>query len=251
MKYNRPIAITIAGFDPTGGAGVLADVKTFEQHRVLGMSVLTGTTIQTESEFLEVNWFSAAAVIRQLEPLLENYQTLFFKIGIVSSLEMLEEIVVWLKTRIPDCQLVWDPVLAASSGFELHDAFEKDTLIRILKQIQLITPNVPEVRKLAGLEDEIEAAFHLGKYTNVLLKGGHSAVREGIDLLIQNGVPQEIPTQIQAKKQAKHGSGCILSSAITANLALGKALPEACLEAKKYIEERLASNPNLLAYHVA
>lgn len=251
MKYNRPIAVSIAGFDPTGGAGVLADVKTFEQFQVLGMGVLSATTIQTETEFLEVNWLSAGDIISQLEPLVANYKIAVVKIGIILSLADLGAVLTWLQVKIPGCKVVWDPVLAASSGFDFHPEIDQEVLINVLKQVYLITPNIPEARKLTGISDEIEAAFQLGEHTNVLLKGGHSSVREGLDVLIQDKKPVEIPIQLKEKMSAKHGSGCILSSAIAANLALGVNLHEACEKGKIYTEKRLASNSNLLAYHVA
>lgn len=250
MKYNRPIALSIAGFDPTGGAGVLADVKTFEQHQVLGFGVLSATTIQTENEFLDVNWLSAGDIISQLEPLVTNYSIAVVKVGIIESLETMDALVTWLLVKIPNCKIVWDPVLAASSGFDLHSEIESLLLNKILKRIYLLTPNVPEARKLTGLQDEIESGFQLGEYTNVLLKGGHSAVREGVDLLIENKRPVEIDVQTAGKKTEKHGSGCILSSAIAAGLAHGLTLALACEKGKEYTEKRLSSNHQLLAYHV-
>lgn len=251
MKYNRPIVFSIAGFDPTGGAGVLADIKTMERLATLGMGILTGTTIQTESEFREVHWLGFEEISSQLDPLLTYYRPGFIKIGIIEHIEVLQKLIGWIKKRLPEVLFIWDPVLAATSGFELHSTVNRDLLESVLKEIYLITPNVPEIRKLAGLEDEVEAAFYLGNFTNVLLKGGHSAVREGVDVLIQGKRPLEIGTQTAGKKTPKHGSGCILSSAITANLALGDSLQDACTKGKKYVEERLKSNPHLLAYHVA
>ncbi|WP_343636689.1 hydroxymethylpyrimidine/phosphomethylpyrimidine kinase [Fluviicola sp.] len=251
MKYKRPIVLSMAGFDPTGGAGVLADVKTFEQHRCLGMAVLTANTNQTESEFLSVDWFGKQTITAQLQPLLSTYEMAAVKIGIVQNLEILLELVALVRRTFPRIPIVWDPVLSASSGFELHDSWNEDWLNQILDSIDLITPNVHEVRRIAKMEDEIEAAFQLAKRTNVLLKGGHSAVRLGVDLLFEGGIPREIPSKSEtAKHPSKHGSGCILSAAIASSLALGKKLPEACREAKEYIEKRLSSNEYLLAYHV-
>lgn len=250
MNHNRPIAVSIAGFDPTGGAGVLADIKTFEQFHVLGMGVLSATTIQTERSFLKVNWLSYSEIIQQLEPLVANYAIAVVKIGIIESLETMDALVSWLLEMIPNCKIIWDPVLAASSGFELHSEIETSLLQGILKRIYLLTPNVPEARKLTGLLDEIESGFQLGEYTNVLLKGGHSAVREGVDLLIENKRPVDVDVKTAGKKTEKHGSGCILSSAIAAGLAQGWTLALACERGKEYTEKRLSSNKQLLAYHV-
>lgn len=250
MNYNRPIVLSIAGFDPTGGAGVLADVKTFEQFHVLGMGVLSATTVQTESSFMKVNWLSVPEIIQQLEPLVMNYTIEVVKIGIIESLKTMDTLVSWLLEKIPNCKIVWDPVLAASSGFELHSEIETSLLHGILRRIYLLTPNVPEARKLTDLLDEIESGFQLGEYTNVLLKGGHSALRVGVDLLIENKRPVEIDVQTAQKKTEKHGSGCMLSSAIAAGLAQGLTLELACEKGKEYTEKRLSSNHQLLAYHV-
>lgn len=251
MNYQRPIVLSIAGFDPTGGAGVLADVKTFEQHGCLGMAVLTGNTNQTESEFLAVNWFDKDAIISQLLPILENYRVAGVKIGIVENLDTLASVLALIKASFPQVPVIWDPVLAASSGFELHASWNRETLQRILELVYLVTPNINEVKKLTESEDEIAGALELARFTHVLLKGGHRSERLGVDLLFEGGIPVELPVQLEtADCSPKHGSGCILSAAITANLALGNDLPAACRNAKNYIEERLASNPHLLAYHV-
>lgn len=250
MKYKRPIVLSIAGFDPTGGAGVLADVKTCEQHGCLGMAVLTANTNQTETEFLSVDWLDKQTIIAQLEPILSTYELSALKIGIVENLDTLLELVSFVKRLKPAIPIVWDPVLSASSGFVLHQSWNEETLSQVLGLIDLITPNVHEVRRIAGIEDEIEGAFQLAKLTHVLLKGGHSSFRLGVDLLFEGGIPREIPSKSDPSKfAAKHGSGCILSSAIASNLALGKSLLESCQESKAYIEKRLSSNEYLLAYH--
>jgi len=249
MKYNRPIVLSIAGFDPTGGAGVLADLKTIEQHKCLGMAVQTANTVQTEDEFSSVEWFTEEKVLQQLNAILDNYAIAAVKIGIVQDLNALKAILSDVKQGF-DGPIVWDPVLAASTGFVLHDSWNFDVLCEVLKQVTLITPNIQEVRQLTGVKDEMEAAFLLANHTNVLLKGGHSSVRQGIDFLIENGVPSEIRSEEVLECTPKHGSGCILSAAIAANLALGNTLKDSCFLAKQYIEQCLSSNPNLLSYHV-
>jgi hydroxymethylpyrimidine/phosphomethylpyrimidine kinase len=251
MKYKHPIVLSIAGFDPTGGAGVLADVKTCEQHLCLGMGVLTSNTIQTETDFLAVDWFDKKSIRNQLLPILNTYEVSAVKIGIIENLDSMLEVVTSIKSVFPKIPIVWDPVLAASSGFELHTSWNKESLADILGMIDLITPNVNEIKKIAQNEDEIEAGFQLAKMTHVLLKGGHSSVRLGVDLLFEGSVPREIPSKLDSVNcTPKHGSGCILSSAIASNLAHGKPLYESCQEAKHYIEKRLSSNEYLLAYHV-
>ncbi len=119
----------------------------------------------------------------------------------------------------------------------------------VLKHVFLITPNFIEVCQLTGNENAKEAAMLLSKQCRVYLKGGHSVQERGIDFLYQGGEPlQFLPSETTLSQ--KHGSGCMLSSAMAAHIALGKSLEEACRLAKNYIEKLLKSNENLLAYHV-
>ncbi len=262
MNYNRPIVLSIAGFDPCGGAGVLADIKTFEQHQCLGMAVNTSITNQTEDNFIGVNWFSSEEIIEHIKPLINKYHIEFVKIGIIENLNTLHTVVSFLKEQNKNITIVWDTVLSASTGFNLMEAIDKSKLEEVLKNIYLITPNTNEVKKLSGLENEKEAAKFLSNYSHVLLKGGHSKENEGVDFLYlklvastplshQESTPLSLKKQTTLNIYPKHGSGCILSSAITANLALGNDLDTACQKSKLYIETILSSNPNLLAYHVA
>ncbi len=251
MNYNRPIVLSIAGFDPCAGAGVLADIKTFEQHQCLGMAVNTSITNQVEDKFISVKWFSSEEIIEYIKPLINKYKIDFVKIGIIENLDTLHKVVSYLKQTNKAIKIIWDTVLSASSGFNFIDNLDKTKLIEVLQNIYLITPNTNEVKKLSGLESEQDAAKYLSNYCQVLLKGGHSIDKEGIDFLFSNNNITEIQKQTSSTISPKHGSGCILSSSITANLALGNDIETACIKAKKYIETILNSNTNLLAYHVA
>lgn len=251
MSYNRPIVLSIAGFDPCGGAGVLADIKTFEQHRCLGMAINTAITKQVEDKFISVDWLPLSAIMDQIKILTDRYEIRFVKIGIIENLNTLSEVVGYLKQRNKNSVIVWDPVLAASSGFNFIETLDKEKLQDLLKNIRLITPNVNEAKKMSGLNDETTAAAYLASYCDVLLKGGHSKENEGIDFLFSNNNITEIKKQIVQPVYPKHGSGCILSAAVISQLALGADLETACKKAKQYIEILLNSNSNLLAYHVA
>lgn len=251
MNYNRPIVLSIAGFDPCGGAGVLADIKTFEQHQCLGMAVNTSITNQVENNFISVNWFSVDEIIEHIKPLIEKYKIEFVKIGIIQNIDMLNEVVSYLKQQNKDIKIIWDTVLSSSSGFNFIDNLNKTKLIKVLQNIYLITPNTNEAKNLSGLESEHEAAKFLSSFCNVLLKGGHSKENKGVDFLFSNHSQLTINHQQSTIMYPKHGSGCILSSAITANLALENDLETACIKSKNYTETILSSNTNLLAYHVA
>lgn len=249
MKYNRPIVISIAGFDPSGGAGVLADVKTFEQHNCLGMAVVSALTVQTENQFISVDWLSAEKIIEQLKPLMENYDCSVVKIGIVKDIDTLIEVVNFICSQDNNIKIIWDTILAASSGFNLIENVDAKKLKELLIHLYLITPNTNEALKLTCSHNESEAANFLSKYCYVLLKGGHSILNKGIDKLFYEDQVIDFKPSSDLFYE-KHGSGCILSSAIASNLAQGNDLETACQQAKQYIEKILNSNSKLLAYHV-
>ena len=249
MSANRPFVLTIAGFDPSGGAGILADAKTFEQHHVYGFAMNTGNTIQTENEFFEIQWTDLAFVLNSMEKLFDNYTIKAVKIGIIPSLNYLREIVWVVKKLSPKTKIVWDTVLKSTTEFDFINIKNQAFLIEILKEVDLITPNYDEILQLSSEEINAETiAKNLSEYCAVLLKGGHNPHEIGIDYLYTgNEILRLVPNSTLA--YGKHGSGCVLSSAITANLALGQDLKTACSNAKKYIETYLQSNQTKLGYH--
>ena len=246
---QRPYILSIAGYDPSGGAGVLADIKTAEFHQCMGMGVLTANTIQTEDTFVSVGWIEEIQIVKQLEILLTRYQFGAIKIGIIESFERLKTIINKVKEYQPDVFIIWDTVLSASSGFDFVYEINQEALITLLKSIDLITPNANEVHKLTGDEDVYQGAKELSKHTNILLKGGHRTDKMGVDTLFYNGLEVDfLPTNTQVFP--KHGSGCMLSSAIASNIALGNTINLACEKSKRFIEKQLLSNHSLLAYYV-
>jgi hydroxymethylpyrimidine/phosphomethylpyrimidine kinase len=249
MPDARPYALSIAGFDPSGGAGVLADVKTFEMHRVYGFGVCAALTVQTDTDFLKVQWLGAREIIEQLEPLVKKFCIQACKIGVVKNLEVLLEVILYLKKRQHDTQIVLDPVLKASAGFPFHGSVEPMKLTDILRKIRLITPNYDEVQQLHGKLPPSEAAQSLAAHCAVLLKGGHNPEAPGTDYLFEQETCIALEPTVPAV-YPKHGSGCVLSAAIAANLALGSTLTEACRRGKRYTESFLSSNQSLLGYHI-
>ena len=249
MEYNRSIVISIAGFDPTGGAGVLADIKTIEQHNCLGFGVLTSTTIQTEREVFAVNWLSESEIINQLKPLLEHYTIKAVKIGIVNQLSTLKAICERIKAKDKTISIVWDPVLSATSGVPFLEGITRDELHECLGLIDLVTPNAIEILELSGCSNEEEGAKLMSQVTSVLVKGGHSIASPGTDILYTKEKVVGIHSNVNEYFD-KHGTGCILSSAITSNIAKGNSLEQSCRNAKNYLETTANSNPQRLAYHV-
>lgn len=255
MNKTRPYCLTIAGFDPSGGAGVLADIKTFEANKVNGMAVVTGLTFQNDSEFEGVEWVETEKIIRQIEVLLRKFQFEFIKIGMIKDLQTLQKIISCLASHLPNLKIIWDPIIKTSSGFNIHKTIDKEKLLAICKNIFLITPNTDEIKILMNENAGMIAAKELSQYCNVFLKGGHNEIHKGKDFLflsppLRGGREGLFP--FRAKRISlfsKHGSGCVLSAAITANLAKGETLQRACLKAKNYITDFLMSNKTLLGYH--
>jgi hydroxymethylpyrimidine/phosphomethylpyrimidine kinase len=248
MSKNRPYVLSIAGFDPSGGAGVLADIKTFEQHQVTGFAILTANTIQTENRFYEIQWTDLEFVIRSIEKLFENYEIKAVKIGIVPSLEYLIRIVSTIKYISPRTKIVWDTVLKSSTQFDFISIKNNALLTEILSKIDLITPNYDEILQL--FPDFTSAKLWIKKQilTAILLKGGHNNTAIGTDyLFLKNEVIELLPSE--SKYYEKHGSGCVLSAAIAGNLALDQTIEQACKNAKIYIEKYLSSTPTLIGHH--
>lgn len=247
MEYDRPIVLSIAGLDPCGGAGLLADIKTIEQHQCLGFGVATAITCQTEDRFGSVRWLTESEIICQIQPLLQHYTVAAVKIGLIENVHVLSRILdLLIEMGIPN--VVWDPVLSASAGFEFNNFNNIIIFPQLLSKVTLITPNLQEANYLTNINNSVSAAKILSAYTSVLLKGGHYDTDPGTDYLFIRSQEVSLPP-INKQIYSKHGSGCILSSSIASLLANNESLESACTKAKSYIEKILASTPNLLAYH--
>lgn len=240
---EQTIVLSIAGFDPCGGAGLLADVQTLQQCKVQGMAVQTALTIQNEEEVKEVLWHPLKDIIAQLDTLLSNYEFEVVKIGITQNLESLYAIIQHLRTHNSTITIIWDPIISATSGFQFLDKIDTQLLNQVLGQIHLITPNLPEFNTLTEALNEKQLP------TNVLLKGGHSDGNDTSDQLIDlEGNVTAISGQ-RVIGTGKHGTGCVLSSAIAAGLSKGMKLKTACTFAKRYVEGYLKSGINKLGAH--
>jgi hydroxymethylpyrimidine/phosphomethylpyrimidine kinase len=250
MTNKRPITLSIAGFDPTGGAGILADIKTFEQQKCLGMGIITANTYQTEDNFFSVDWLPVSFIVQQLNLIIATYKIGFVKIGLVENFTVLHTICDVLRSNIPEVFILWDPIVSASAGYSFLPNISQTNLNKILEKIDLITPNTSEIKQLTGIDDEIKAAEFLATQCSVLLKGGHSSdkTKKGVDKLFCLGSVFAIEP-IMETFYDKHGTGCILSSAIISNLAKGENIEVACKKAKIYLEIIANCNQSLLAYH--
>lgn len=225
---KRPYILTIAGFDPTNGAGLTADIKTFEALKCYGLAICSANTIQTDREFKKCHWIPADIIVEQLQLVLDRFDITTVKIGIIENWDVLLKVIKLLLDSNPHIKIVLDPVLKASTNFDFHnlpDTPEKrmewqENLDQILDQIYIITPNIPELHELYKFQklDYKSAIKHVSTKTNLLVKGGHKPELIGIDDLYT--INQE-KHHFKPKKimDPKHGSGCVLSAAIAAYTA--------------------------------
>jgi hydroxymethylpyrimidine/phosphomethylpyrimidine kinase len=245
---DRPYVLSIGGHDPSGGAGITADLKTMESIGVQGMSVCTSLTFQTEDYFEGLVWMTKKELKKQLKPIMEQYDFSVVKIGIIENLKILKWIVKSIKTYQSNIIIIWDPVIKTSSGYKLHKKLSPHYLKSILKYINIITPNWNEIIQLTGEKDVIKSASKLSKWTMVYLKGGHNESNIGMDYLYIEGAETVFVPEYVSSQQ-KHGSGCIFSSALSSYLALSYSLDSACVASKRYITEYLDSTDTLLGIH--
>ena len=241
--------LTIAGHDPSGGAGLTPDIKTFDAFDLYGLSVCTAVTVQNDVNFTDCIWIDIPVILSQIEILFERFEIEVVKIGIVKSWRAMLDILTLLHRLNNKVKIVLDPIFKASAGFDFHSQESQELLDSIWKQCYIITPNFDEIQSLypeLDIEDTIE---HISSLTNIYLKGGHRADKKGWDELYHsNIVMMNIPPNAKRTKE-KHGSGCVLSSSLASNLTLGIPLEDAAKNAKYYTEEFLNSNDTLLGTH--
>lgn len=244
------IALTIAGSDSGGGAGIQADIKTFSALGVYGASVITAITAQNTHGVTGVHPIPAEMVRAQIDAVLGDLDVRAIKIGMVAEPQVIAAIAEGLAgSAIP---VVVDPVMVAASGHRLLGEGAEDALReKLLPIASLVTPNLPEAAVILGVrqardEDEmVTQAEALAEMTEaVLLKGGHLTGPEATDILVTPaGVTTLSAPRIET--QNTHGTGCTLSSAIAAHLARGASLEEAVTRAKAYLSAAIAAADRL------
>lgn len=242
MKY----VLSIAGLDPTGGAGILADVKTFHNCGVAGFAVSTSTTYQDANTFHGVQWLDVPTILKQLKPLLKEYSIAAVKIGLIESLDALSKVVEFIRTEAPNTFITWDPIIAASSGFVFHETIHQKQLLSVLKSIDCITPNIPEFKTFAsaiGISNPSDFPVK-----QLILKDGHGDQSVVRDELFVNGESTEI-TNRKRLNASIHGSGCVFSSSLSAVFARTSDIRLAFNEAGNYIEQLLMTSQDNLGHH--
>ena len=235
-----PRALTIAGSDSGGGAGIQADLKTFSAFRVFGLSVITAVTAQNSVGVQGVENLPPAFVARQLHSVLEDFGADAAKCGMLSTAPIIEAVAAAL-AELPIDRLVVDPVMVAKSGDPLLQPDARAALIgRILPLALVVTPNLPEAEALTGMPvttraemEEAARRIHAMGPRNVLVKGGHLK-GEAVDLL-WTGRALTAFSAPRIDSNNTHGTGCTFSAAIASGLALGRPLAEAVREGKAYV----------------
>lgn len=241
--------VTIAGHDPSGGAGLTSDIKTFEAHGLYGLSVCTAITIQNDIDFKACIWTDVDIIIAQIEILFKRFKISVVKIGIIQSWQTLSVLLDKLYSLNSNIKVILDPIIKASAGFNFHEKENQEILNSVFKKCFIITPNYEEIQLLypnLNIQDTIE---HISNLTNIYLKGGHKTDKKGWDELYYSKIVLvNLPPATQNVSE-KHGSGCVLSSALASNIFLKDNLEDAAREAKYYTEQFLSSNSTLLGQH--
>ena len=250
---KTPIALTIAGSDSGGGAGIQADLKTFSALGVYGASILTALTAQNTREVRSILDVNPDFIAQQLACVFDDLSVTAVKIGMLSQMDVIDVVADFLQNHLP-IPVVLDPVMVAKSGDRLLPAEATDRLReRLLPLATLITPNLPEAATLLGAKEAgdknemLESAKELRNLgaRSVLITGGHlSTEHESVDLLLTEDQAIWLPAE-RIVTQNTHGTGCTLSSAVTAGLAHGKSLQLAVRDAKTYISAAITAADDL------
>jgi hydroxymethylpyrimidine/phosphomethylpyrimidine kinase len=244
-RKKQPVILSIAGFDPSSGAGVTADIKTAAQHGCYGVGCITALTVQSSRGVRRVEPVAASVIAETLQELAADMPLAAVKIGMLGSAEAVRAVASFLAANRVR-YVVLDPILRSSSGAELLS----DEGVLAMKKLLLplatvLTPNLGEAAALSGLAvsnlDEMRAAAHrlhdMGA-KNVIITGGHLDVP--MDLLsMRDGKSQRVLKGKRIKSRATHGTGCAFATALACNLAKGRSLSKATVAAKKFVSAAL------------
>jgi hydroxymethylpyrimidine/phosphomethylpyrimidine kinase len=247
MTLTPPVVLTIAGLDPSSGAGITADIKTIAAHGCYGMAAITAMTVQSTSGVRQIAPTDPELLTHTLEEVTADVAVSAVHIGMLSSGAVAEEVAEFLtRARLPN--VVLDPILKSSSGTELIDKAGIEVIRKkLLPLSSVITPNADEAAALTGMQvwsvdDMSQAADKLHEMgaAGVVITGGH--LEKAVDLLSpQNGRDVQIFKAGRLQSNCTHGTGCAFSTAIACHLASGRALAEAVMLAKAFVTAAIAS----------
>ena len=260
---KKTVCLTIAGLDPSGGAGIIADIKTFSAFGCFAAAAVASVTFQNTTGVFGAVHQTADSVRKQVEAVLDDYTVAAVKTGMLPTREIIETVAEIIAER-KLTNIVVDPVVRSTSGFDLIDDAALTALIeKLFPLADLITPNIPEAERIAKMSinspDDIKKAAAIMRELgarNVLIKGGHflevksekwkveSSERKAIDRLFMGEELIYFEAEF-IETTATHGTGCTLAAAIAANLALGKDLIEAVKIAKDFVTVAIRTAPNI------
>jgi hydroxymethylpyrimidine/phosphomethylpyrimidine kinase len=249
MAVTPPVVLTIAGFDPSSGAGITADIKTIAAHECYGVSCITALTIQSTQGVRRVVGVDPKVIAETLQELVSDLAVEAVHIGMLGNEQAVAVVADFLgQARLP--HVVLDPILKSSSGADLLDAAGTRLLIeRLVPLAELVTPNLDEASVLTGMAvtnlvqmREAAARLHALGAANVVVTGGH--LEKAIDLLsftTARGIEKEVFKADRQRSNSTHGTGCAFSTALACHLALGRGLPEAVLLSKAYVSAAITN----------
>ena len=259
MAEKPPVVLTIAGFDPSSGAGVTADIKTIAAHGCYGVSCITAMTVQSTSGVKRVEALDPTLVTNTLQELVADLEIAAVHIGMLGTGKVATAVADFLQSIGSDrgClpNIVLDPILNSSSGADLLDAAGTRILIeRLIPLAAVVTPNVDEAAVITGMKsveelEEMKAAaakLHEMGASAVVVTGGH--LEKATDLLsftTKRGIEQEVFKAERQRSKSTHGTGCAFATAMTCHLALDRGLAEATLLAKTYVTAAISNGQPL------
>ena len=258
QQKSYPIVLSIAGSDSSGGAGIQADLKTFSSLGVYGATAITAITAQNTQGVHAQFALPPQLVYDQIIAVINDLHPSFIKIGMLANADIVLAVAEALSHySIP---IILDPVIVSTSGHRLLSIEAQEILKEKLLPIStLITPNIPEMQALTSMplssfEEKTSAAQHLMSYgaTSILLKGGHEESNTKTDILFTqsaNGIQTTLFSAATIPTPNTHGTGCTLSSAITAFMARGLCLNDAISHAKEYISQAITAGANIKIGH--
>jgi len=249
MVLRPPVVLTVAGFDPSSGAGITADIKTIAAHECYGVSCITALTVQSTQGVRRVEGVAPDIVRETLDELTTDLEIEAVHIGMLGNAGVVQAVADFLgQARLP--HVVLDPILKSSSGADLLDPAGTRLLIeKLIPLSEVVTPNLDEASVLTGravttVEEMKEAAsrLHALGAVNVVVTGGH--LEKAVDLLSFSsggGREQEIFKADRQRSSSTHGTGCAFATALACHLAHGRGLPEAVLLSKAYVSAAIAN----------
>ncbi len=256
MAERPPVVLTIAGFDPSSGAGVTADIKTIAAHGCYGVACITALTVQSTAGVHRVEAVDSSLITETLQELAADLSIAAVHIGMLGTGKIVRAVADFLAqgagkaglSKLPN--IVLDPIVKSSSGADLLDTSGMKLLVeKLIPLADVLTPNVDEAALLTGLKvtdlDEMRLAankFHEMGSRALVITGGH--LDKAIDLLSftsKRGIEQEVFKAERQRSNSTHGTGCAFSTAMACHLALDRGLPEAALLSKTYVTAAIAA----------